>query len=229
MEDFKEIKPIQFADSNTFGALNPLVSFNCLIDTDFGLLVLIAQKFFDTSVFNKDFFDKYDNINDMKNIVYTREERNPLILCMNNIDNADEYYQEFFDQYYKDILQKSMITDFGKSLDKLSSAGAIFTILCNKQEEIDLLESIDIFKKYSKLLLGKDDIGDHNQYFFKYYSDINVQLINSNLIDKHIYVARYNFTEFDNLNEKELSIYSIIDSMRNLITRFDLYTNIERN
>ena len=54
--DGREIINVKFSDNNTFGILLPLVSFNCLIDTDFGLLVLIAQKFFDKSVFSEEFF-----------------------------------------------------------------------------------------------------------------------------------------------------------------------------
>ena len=229
MEDFKEVKKIQFAESNTFGALNPIISFNCLIDTDFGLLALIAQKFFDTSVFNKDFFEKYDDINDMKRVIYLREKKNPLTLCLNNPEFADDYYNQFFNQYYKDILARSMITDLLSALNNMTRSGAVFSILCRKQEEVDLLESIELFKKYSILLMGRDNIGDHNQFFFKDYHDIDSEFLNENFIDKHLYIARYYFTDFDNLSEDDLAIYSVIDNMRNMITGFDLYTNIERN
>ena len=227
MEDFKETKKIQFAESNTIGALNPLISFNCLVDTDFGLLVLIAQKFFDLSVFNESFFIDNDNVNDMKKTIYNRKDINPLLLCIKNKKDADDYYKQFFDQYYMEILERSMITDFGNEIENIASqCNAIVTILCTKQEEIDFLNKLNQFNKFSTIL-SRDCKSNYNQFFFKDYRDIDKRLIDKDFIDKHIYIGRYHFTNTDHLSEDDFKTYSIIDNLRNIITQFDLYKNMK--
>lgn len=225
----KDIRQITFSDANTFGILNPLISFNCLIDTDFGLLVLIAQKFFDTDVFDRTFFDTNNNVEDMKRVVYTREERNPLTLCLKNKEDADDYYKQFFDKYYKDILMKSMNTDLAKSLKTMSNSGAVFTILCNNQTEVDFINNSKSLSKYSTILSSNtEQLSAHEQYFFKDYQDIPNNLFNEKMRDKSFYIGRYKYIETEKLTQNDIRIFTIIDTMRCIISKFDLY-HIEGN
>lgn len=229
----KEVVTLSFSDMNTRGILNSLVSFDCVIDTDFGLLVLIAQNFFDTSVFEEDFFKKNDKPNDLKWTVYQRLTKNPLDLCIKDKSVADDYYNQFMEQYYVDILDRSMITDLGYMLPDLATeAGVQFTIVCDNQEQIDLLEKINIFKDYPKVLFNEINEPDkYNQFFIKDFTDIGMQRYSHLLKDKHIYVSRYNFNKIENMDkiDKRFIVYATLDNLRCTITKFDLYSKERKN
>ena len=230
MADSREVSHINFSESNTLGIINPLVSFNCLIDTDFGLLVLIAQKFFDTSVFSQEFFDKNSNVEDLKYTIYKRESKNPLSLCMISSRFSDDYYKQFFDEYYKDILNRSMITDLAKNLPSLATSGAMFTILCARQEEIDLLDRLKYFDKFHRILLSDiKDINEYNQFFVKSYNDYGMNKIIYGCIDKQFYVPRYKFNETESLDEEDSKMIILLDQLRCQVTKFDLYIDRKEN
>lgn len=227
MADSKEISHITFSESNTMGVINPLISFNCLIDTDFGLLVLIVQNFFDTSVFSEDFFNNNIDPEKLKYTVYKREDKNPLLLCMKNSRFSDDYYKQFLEEYYKDILDRSMITDLAINLPAISNSGAMFTILCKNQEEIDLLDRLEIFNKFHRILLSDlDSIEEYNQIFVKDYNDYGMNKITPQCIDKQFYIPRYKFNDIESLDEKDQEKIILLDGLRCQVTKFDLY--IER-
>lgn len=220
----KDIRQIGFADSNTYGILNPLISFNCLIDTDFGLLVLIAQKFFDTDVFDEEFFRNNNSVENMKYSIYEREERNPLTLCLKNKEYADDYYNQFFEKYYQGILIRSMNTDLAKSLKSISNSGAVFTILCNNEMEVNFIRNSKTLNRYSTILSSNtEQLSSHEQYFFKDYQDIPNNLFNEKMRDKSFYIGRYKFTEAERFGEKDAEVFTFIDMMRCVIFKFDLY------
>ena len=233
MADAKEVINLSFSDMNTRGILNPLVSFDCIIDTDFGLLVLIAQNFFDTSVFDEEFFRKNDRPFDLKWTVYERLKKNPLELCMKDSKDADDYYKQFIDQYYDEILDRSMITDLGYMIPELeSNIGASFTIVCDNQSQINLLSRIDLFKDYSMVLYNDiDDPSKYNQFFIKDFDDLGMSRYAHLLKDKHIYVSRYKFIAIDDMDkiDKRFIIYATLDNMRCTITKFDLYSKERKN
>lgn len=220
----KDIVPISYADANTQSVMRVLISFNTLIDTDFGLLVLIAQKFFDTSVFKEDFFKENNSIHDMKMVVYKRYTRNPLDLCIYDKSNSDDYYNQFMEKYYQDILDVSMITDFAKSLNRLAYSGANFTILCENEAQVNLINSISLFDKYSTLMEHELlNLDDYNQFFFKDYKETFIQNIIRKLRDKKIYIGMYEFNKIQNLDKESLAIQTELFMTRNIISLIDLY------
>ena len=227
----KDIVHLDYADVNTHSVLNILISFNCLIDTDFGLLVLIAQKFFDTSVFNEEFFRENDAVVDMKHAVYNRKDVNPLTLCLKNKADADDYYKQFFDRYYNEIVERSMVTDLAKNLNRFSSnAGASFTILCKNQEEIDLISRINLFKKCSCITINEIiDPDVYNQFFFKSYRDYGVNELRASLMDKSIYIGMYDFNKIQNLDVESSKIQTELFILRNNISLIGLYSGEEIN
>lgn len=230
MADTKEISHITFSDTNTLGVINPLISFNCLIDTDFGLLVLIVQNFFDTSVFSEEFFDNNSNPEDLKYTVYEREDKNPLLLCMKSSRFSDDYYKQFFDEYYKDILDRSMITDLAANLPALSSSGAMFTILCKCQEEIDLLDRLEIFDKFHRILLSDlPNLEEYNQIFIKDYDDYGMDKITPQCIDKQFYIPRYKFNDLELMDKADHEKIILLDGLRSQVTKFDLYIERKEN
>jgi len=227
MADSKEITKLSFSEINTRGILNPLVSFDCLIDIDFGLLVLIAQNFFDTSVFSAEFFKDNDNIENMKWTIYDRPQKNPLTLCLKDVSLADDYYNQFMDQYYADILDRSMITDLANLLPNLATSGATFSILCNNKLEYELLDKIPILKDYTRVLLSDIVEPDkYHQFFIKDFDDKGMHKYAHLLRDKNIYIARYKFNVIEDMDkiDERFKTYAILDNMRCNITKFDLYS-----
>ena len=222
----KDLVHLEYSDANTHSVLNILISFNCLIDTDFGLLVLIAQDFFDTSVFNEEFFHNNKEINDMKRVIYKRKCKNPLNLCMKNTEDADDFYKQFFDKYYPNILNVSMITSLAKNLKKFASnAGATFTILCKDECEEKLLEQIPMLAKFSTTTLAKIENPDiYNQFFFKDYSDYGLSDLYKFLLDKKIYIGMYEFNKTDNLDLESSKLQTELFMLRNDISLIDLYS-----
>ena len=230
MANSKEITHITMSEANTLGVLNPLISFNCLIDTDFGLLVLIAQKFFDTSIFSEEFFNENSSIMTLQDTVYNRKEKNPLLLCMKSERYSDEYYNQFMNEEYDSILERSMITDLVNNLGIMENSGAIFSILCKNESEIKLLDNIKELSKYNKVLIDDLDLSMFNQIFIKSYDDYGMDKLKGiNMLDKHIYIARYKFNETKNLNEKDAKVLFLLDKLRCEITKFDLYTTKENS
>ena len=227
----KESVHINYADNNTRSVLNVLISFNCIIDTDFGLLVLIAQNFFDTSVFNEDFFYNNSTIINMKNTIYKRTEYNPLNLCIKNKEDADDYYNQFFEKYYNEILDVSMVTGLGRSLNNFSSnAGASFTILCKDEREEEFLSKIKIFRKTSTITLDKITNPDiYNQFFFKSYKDYGLKELSDFLLDKKLYIGMYEFNKTDNLDIDASTMQTRLFALRNDISLIDLYSREELN
>ena len=224
MANTREIQHVVMSEANTLGILNPLVSFNCIIDTDFGLLTLIAQKFFDTSVFSEEFFNNNYNVESLKKSVYNREDKNPLLLCMKSPRNSDNYYKQFTEEQYGEILQRSMITDLPDAMYTIEASGAVFTILCKYQSEIDLLDSISFLKKYNKILVDNVDLNMFNQIFIKSLDDYGMDKIKgTNMLDKKIYLARYKFNNLDELDEEDSKMLILLDRLRCEITKFDLY------
>ncbi len=59
-----------------FDKRNVLIPFECLIDTDFGLAMLVRNKFLDDKVFDKFFYHNGDNR--IKYNLLVREDINPL-------------------------------------------------------------------------------------------------------------------------------------------------------
>ena len=49
---------ITYNESNTLNVMVPLIPFNCLFDTDVGLIKLINQEYNDSSVFDKNTTEK---------------------------------------------------------------------------------------------------------------------------------------------------------------------------
>lgn len=227
----KESVHINYADNNTRSVLNVLISFNCIIDTDFGLLVLIARNFFDTSVFNANFFSENSNINNMKRSIYKRKESNPIKLCIKNQEDADDYYNQFFENYYKEILDVSMVTGLGRSLKVFSSnAGASFTILCKDKYQEEFLSRLELFKKMSTITLDKITNPDiYNQFFFKDYKDYGLNDLSDFLIDKKIYIGMYEFNKTDNLDLDSSTMQTKLFALRNEISLIDLYSREEIN
>ena len=93
---------------------NQLIPFNLIFDTDFGLIKLISKEY-RADLFDKSVLDSDDSV--IANLLIARPFENPLcILTEYNSETKkilDDYYLEFMDTRYDDILKLSVFTGIG--------------------------------------------------------------------------------------------------------------------
>lgn len=221
--------------SNVSGINSPLITFDSLVDTDFGLLTYINKKFLDTSVFDIDFFKSNKKIRDMIKALIGREKRNPLLLCIRNeFPNrekfADDLYSEFMstEELYGQIMQLSMYTgmcDFLKLAEKIDK-GIRPIIVCRREIEKEFVKE-HITKVTPVTMIDKLDSDIvYQQFFFRYVDDPYTSFIQP-LIgkDKTIYLANYRFNYIDNLAGSEF--IAEITSNYCRLSMYDVYNKEE--
>lgn len=190
---------INMSIMNTMGVMSPMIPFNCLIDTDFGLLNLIYREYFDKSVFSEDFFYRHNKINQLVSALYYREYENPIMMIMKEPDTsiADDYYNQFMEKRYSDILKMSMPTDIIRIVRLLKLNGDAYTEICyERDEEVEIINKFPDLDKIKKIKL--DDMNpkivkDHSQFFFKSVNDIYTKGYSPFLELKTIYLGFYKF------------------------------------
>ena len=74
----KGVQPIIPGLANTQGVNSPLVTFDSLVDTDFGLMLYIDRCFLDSSIFDVEVFNSNHKIKQMIWRLMNRERWNPL-------------------------------------------------------------------------------------------------------------------------------------------------------
>lgn len=209
---------------DTLNVMSPLIPFNLIIDTDFGLLCLIKQRYLDESVFDEKFF-KNKSVRNLVSEIYSRKEKNPLYLFIKDEykDSADKFYNQFMEREYDSILNLSATTEFYRLARMFSNEPEIkVTIVCNTQKEFDLLSSHKEGLGKCRLELKSDldnvKLGIINQYFFKCIDDYIEY--KKWLKNKTVYFANYSF----NVDELESGSEELLDIMsNNRISIIDIY------
>ena len=213
---------------DTSGINTPLVSFDCIIDTDFGLLNLIDSNYLDSSVFDVDFFNQHHKIRKLVKVLYERENKNPLSICVKNKDiDIDSLYQEFMNDKYTDILKRSMVTEIYNLLEQYKLSGEVKpTVVCRKEEEINCLKELPLFKQFPILLLNEiEDISYYHQFFFRYIDDEYIITLSPAIKNKTVYLINQKFNGIpdEGLFPKEST--KILFNNRNSIHMIDKYNN----
>ena len=74
---FQEITTLSNIDGKVIGVrrLIPIIDFNCIVDTEYGLIQLIYDQYYDLSVFNQKKFERPTN--EILLDLYTRTKKNP--------------------------------------------------------------------------------------------------------------------------------------------------------
>lgn len=215
--------------------LAPLISFDTIVDVDFGLINLIYTNYLDKSVFDVNFF--LDNTKNIIAKLYLRKDINPLYtIAKNDIDKQrlDDYYNEFLFSKKSDIYDMSITTEILNMIQTFNKSQEIIpTILCYNEDQIRALEEEDDLINNQKVLLSsltRKDKESFSQFFFKDISEVTPFL---DLKFKKFYLSTYgpNFGE-DDLRDPEL-VKQIIKN-GNKISIFDMYKKditerLERN
>lgn len=203
-----------------------LMPFNVLIDTDVGLWNLIQFDYRNDIFFLKGMLDMSDT--HKKYFMITRDNRNPLMTILSEPDEtlANDFYSQFMDKEYDQILKLSPNTDVCKILDvmKKSKSSIIrLTILCKNEKEKEIVLSRKL--GHDSIIIGdfsSISISDYGTIFIKDIEDLDKF---RHIEGKAIYVANYGFNilmDKDNINpvlpldilekyagENEFYVYSV--------------------
>lgn len=221
--------PVSMNVTNNQGINTPLITFDCIFDTDFGIMLYIDRYFLDTSVFDVDFFNSHHKINEMVKALIMREEKNPLLLCVKDIPNrekvADDLYQDMIhnSKHYKQILELSMLTCVWEFVSLSSIAGSEITpsVICRTEDEKDAL----LKQGYKRNITMIGDVIDiHQQYYFRYIDDEYTDAISPYLgRDRSIYIPRYKFNEYQRLTDEKSPFLLYSATKFNRLCYYDLY------
>lgn len=176
-----------------FDKRNVLIPFECLIDTDFGLAMLIRDKFLDDNVFDKFFYHNGDNR--IKHNLLVREEANPLSVIVNKPYRYDTLYKEFMESFYDAILEKSCFTALVDIIISTRSVNNLtFFILCKSEQEqqyiTDKLSYADVHLNYIIKDINDLDFASYDTIFLKHTNDL--ELIKKIGL-KSLYIAKTGF------------------------------------
>ena len=203
-----------------------LIDFNCYIDTEVGLIRLIREKYLDEKVFNVDLLRS--NLRNIIKMLMERKEVNPLYLFANediSRKDLDDYYQQFMDEEYDNILSRSVTTEIAHWIQLLKSEPSIhITFLCHNQKERNILVQEE-FLRGKQFILDTDnvDYSKFTQFFFKYISeDIEKYIFKY----KTYYFSKYLLNFTDDFNMKYPEIVDKIVYKSSEIEILDLYNKI---
>lgn len=215
---------------NTQGINIPLVTFDVLLDTDFGLMLFIHRNFLDPKVFNMEFFQSHRAIRDMVKALIDREEKNPLSICLNEEykSQADSLYKQFMDQYYTNILELSMYTEIKELILSVYNNGvADPIIMCKTEEEQKFVkDKCRILKSipcYTFKDLGLRYDGEQRQVITKYKDDSYLEKLAPYIEGNTIYLANYKFNQFTEEDKDDL-IIALLLAKYNRFSLMDIYS-----
>jgi len=201
-----------------------LIDFNCIVDTEIGMINLIKEKYLDDRIFNKDLIN--GSLDSIILSLIERKDVNPLYLFANsgtNKKDLDDYYKEFMTVEYVNVLNRSIVTGLRNLIYLFrTEPGIHVTFLCESNIEKQLLLQIEDFDKCSIVLYNQKDIdfSQYTAYYFKYITD---QVLNF-LYEYKTYYFSKNSLNFDNdSNLIRSDIINKIIAKRGEIEIIDLY------
>lgn len=171
-----------------------LMPFNVLIDTDVGIWKLIQDEYHNEVFFLPGMLDVLDV--HKKYMMMTRDTRNPLltILTEPSEELADDFYNQFMEKEYNNILEKSPTTDVCKILDtmRITKSNIIrLTILCRNEEEKHCILDRDIV--HDSIIVGEMEKISLSEYGVIFIKDVKDLDSFRRVEGKILYIANYGF------------------------------------
>jgi len=176
-----------------------LIPFDCFIDIDFGLMMLLKEKYNNPKIIHNSIFQEKDWY-----IIYllaNRNDENPLSIILKEeyLPNKDSLRDQFMNQEYDEILRLSKPNKILELINLMYASDVVdIDILCKDEKEQEYLETLFKDKKINSFVspyLNKVNITKYDSIFIKNYKDI-IQY--RGLVQKNIYVLDYKFnTELD--------------------------------
>ncbi len=188
---------------------NILMPFDCFIDIDYGLLMLIKNNYSNPNIIYKHILNHEQYI---PYYLVNREEENPLSIVMKEQykDKQDKFRDEFIKKEYDNILNLSKPNDILNLIKLMCLSSSIsIDILCKNDKEEKIVKKA--LSEFNTNIIINDDlskinISKYDSIFIKNYKDI---LLYKNLAMKNIYALDYNFNKELDLNKKIRPIITI--------------------
>lgn len=215
---------------------SPLIPFECLFDTDVGLIQVIRKEYRSGGIFNLELMDRLSvDRRDLIYYLYTRENQNPLLSFMNepDIETADQLYQEFKEKLYDQMIENGVFTGLFQLCKMFVDSPEIHPYIYYRN-----LFELNFLKQFenelgSTRLVDKDYVNknkkDFNQFYIKYTDDqYTISLIQ--FIDhRSVYILGYSFNfeldEEQNYHLKETvgtAGFTVRRNIINVVDAFDL-------
>ena len=229
------LKPGDNAGVGSMGnTYSPLIPFDCIFDTDVGLIETIRKEYRSGNMFNLALIDKLSkDRRDLIYYLYTRDEQNPLYNLMINPDmkTASSLYKEFKDKIYDKMIENGVFTGLFQMCVMFKSAPEIHaSILYRNLFELNFLKGFEEELKGIHLVdltEARDNIDRYNQIYCKYVSDAFISQIAEKIDHRTIYFLRYGFNfeidEDEYLDIKETPATVMLQVKRNHINVIDAY------
>ncbi len=176
-----------------------LIPFDCFIDIDLGLMMLLKEKYNNPKIIHNSIFQEKDWY-----IIYllaNRNDENPLSIILKEeyLPNKDSLRDQFMNQEYDEILRLSKPNKILELINLMYASDVVdIDILCKDEKEQEYLETLFKDKRINSFVspyLNKVNISKYDSIFIKNYKDI-IQY--RGLVQKNIYVLDYKFnTELD--------------------------------
>lgn len=176
--------------------INTLIPFNLIIDTDMGILKLLRFKYRNDKYFYKGIVCGTDTC--LQYTLINRKDPNPISIAHKysetEHDIIDNYYNQFIEREYKDIIDLSCTTSLADvvKINELNKDKIVrITILCSNELEKNALEKRKI-NSFKTIISDPHDI-DLSKYDCLYIKNISDLDKYKNVTGLSIYIANYGF------------------------------------
>lgn len=195
-------------------ANNILVDFNMIVNTDVGVFSILKERYHNPKIIDPIILDT-----DIDTLLYRlKDERynNVIELFVNEGYNTGMVYSQLISTKYKEILDKSMLTEVLNVVNVYIMTNVItVTILCKNKLEEQVIKKIN--SKFNVLLKTREKVNvkDFDSIFIKDYRNV---IYFENLKCKNIFISNYK----NNIDEKKnlplVDISAIIGKTNNIYT-----------
>lgn len=171
-------------------SLQVFVTFDSIIDLDLAVLMLIQDKYNNPNVINQSVMKL--SLKEIKTLLVNRDHPNPLYVCIDDHDIADNIYDEIIQTQYSELLSYDTHTAIFKLIEVYNNNdGSEVTIFCRTDEERNLIRKYD---NDIRIIVGKPEdinVKDYDMFFFK--SPKHILEFKNGFMEKHIFVLNYKF------------------------------------
>ena len=203
---------LKWGERSTSNVMTLLIPFNCIVDTMVGLVNLINKEYNHPNVFKSDLIAELClNIKELVSWLYKREYLNPIYSLMNSPEEqvANDYYEEFIDERYPDILELSVFTEIFNLIQvfRANNDDIKITIAYSEECEKNFLSGFEEFNDIPLVSYFElDDKLDHyNQFYFNSVYDPLLYHVAPRINHKSIYILDYKYN-YDENGELEMTL-----------------------
>ena len=220
-----------------------LVEADMLVDTEFGLIRLIRDKYANEDFFFKDILNLDSKL--LKGVLMERTMFNPLQVAFKDeslTDYMDAFYTQFMEQEYEEILKRSCLTNIVNLVKMgIDTEGIVkFCILCKNKMQKDFMTHVmsDCLPSLFSIVIDDKDTFDVSPYSAIFVKDIRNLVRYANLHGKVIYLANMMYNLDQKIYEErhllaireEYVIYITVDEFKFItLYPYDNSYSINRN